>query len=389
MIKPALLCVLALTAPVLDAAGARGGKGVRYPAEQKTFLAEESGWEVIQVTTDPADDSGLYFTSHSFVPEDHGLVFTSRRTGAWNLYYLDLRTFAFVQLTDGKAIAGTGADVCAATREVFYRDGNLVKAVSLTTLKERTITTVPEGYSVGAAVSVTDAGDTVAFSISEKIHVATKTDVIYSDMNERFTKRPWSAVMIGRADGTGWHERARQKKWISHVIMSPTNPDLTLYCHEGRWDQVEQRMWLVSAAGNRPLRPEETPALSIGHEYWFPDGIHVGYQATYPKKAKMIGVADTRDGSYREYPTEFFDGHTQVSHDGRWFVGDGKESAPYLNLYHLVEGKLTGRHVFRHGSLFSQQHWHPHPAFSPDDRYVLFTSSRAGNGDVYLLRVKK
>ena len=364
-------------------------KGKVYPDEHKVLKAEESGFEVLQLTTNSADDSGLYFTSQSFVPDDNGLVFTSKRTGAWNLFYMNLKTFTFVQLTDSKKISGTGADVCAATHEVFYRDGQAIKAVSLKTLAEHTLTTVPDGYSVGSAMSVTASGEALAFSISEKITLTTKTDKIYSDMDERFAKRPWSAVWTGRADGTGWHEIARQKKWISHTMISPTNPNLILYCHEGRWGQVEQRMWLVNSDGtnNRPLRPEEKPEIAIGHEYWFGDGIHVGYQVRYPKGKPMIGVADVRDGTYHEYPAPFSDGHTQASHHGDLFIGDGSEKQPFLSLYRLEDGKLTGKHIFRHGSSFSQQHWHPHPAFSPDDAYVLFTSCREGNGDVYLIKL--
>lgn len=364
-------------------------KGKVYPAENKTFLAPESGCEVIQLTTNEADDSGLYFTSRSFVPEDNRLVFTSRRTGSWNLFYMNLKTFEFVQLTDSRKISGTGADVCAATHEVFYRDGQTIKAVHVKTLAERIITTVPDGYNVGAAVSVTASGQALAFSISESLTLTSKTSVIYSDMNEHFAKRPWSAVLTGRADGTGWHQVARQKKWISHTLICPTDPNLILYCHEGRWDQVEQRMWLVNAddRNNRPLRPEEKPEIKVGHEFWFGDGIHVGYQASYPKAAKTIGIADTRDGSFCEYPAPFSDGHVQASHQGNLFVGDGSDKEPFLNLYKLETGKLTGRHLFRHGSSFSQQHWHPHPAFSPDDALVVFTSSRAGNGDVYLIKI--
>jgi len=364
-------------------------KGKIYPAENKTLTAKESGYEVLQLTSSPADDSGLYFTSQSFVPADNGLVFTSRRTGAWNLFYMNLKTFEFVQLTDSKAISGTGAEVCAATHEVFYREGKAVKAVHLTTLAERTIVTIPDNYSVGSAISVTADGSALAFSITSNIVLTTKTKVIYSDMDEHFAKRPWSAVMTGKADGTGWHEIARQQKWLSHTLISPTNPNLILYCHEGRWNQVEQRLWLVSADGSnqRALRPEEMPEISIGHEFWFADGIHVGYQVRYPKGPAQIGVADTRDGTYHEYPTPFSDSHTQASHHGDLFIGDGSNKEPFLSLYRLVEGKLTGRHIFCHDSSFSEQHWHPHPSFSPDDSCVLFTSCRAGNGDVYLIKI--
>lgn len=384
-----LLCLtttILAGALTLGAATATSSKGKVYRSEHKIFTTPESGLEVIQLTTDPADDSALYFTGNSFVPLDNGLVFASRRTGTWNLFYLNLKNFSFVQLTDGSNISGIGAEVCAATREVFYRDGREIKAVHLKTLVERTITTVPEGYNVSAAVSVTAAGDALAVAISEIIPLTTKTDVIYSDMDERFEKRPWSAVLTGRTDGTGWHEVARQKKWISHVLINPRDAGVILYCHEGKWDRVEQRLWLVNAdgTGNRPLRPEETPELRIGHEFWFADGLHVGYQAQ--DSTKRIGVANTRDGTYQEYVTPFSDGHVQASPDGKLFVGDGSDRAPFLNLYRLENGRLTGGPIHRHGSSRSQQHWHPHPAFSPDGKFVIFTSSQEGNGNVYLIR---
>ena len=366
-------------------------KGKVYPDEHKVIIAEESGYEVLQLTTNSADDSGLYFTSRSFVPDENGLVFTSRRTGAWNLFYMNLKTFTFVQLTDSKKISGTGAEVSPATHEVFYSEGRMIKAVHLKTLAERVVTTVPEGYSLGSALSVTASGKALAFSITTNLVLTTKTKVIYSDMDEHFAKRPWSAVLTGNADGSGWHEIARQEKWLSHTLISPQNPKLILYCHEGRWNQVEQRLWLVNADGSNihPLRVEEKPEISIGHEFWFEDGIHVGYQVSYPKGPKMIGVADTRDGSVHEYQAPYTDGHVQASHHGNLFVGDGSDKDPSLNLYQLADGKLTGRHIFKHGSSFSQQYWHPHPAFSPDDAYVLFTSCRAGNGDVYLIKLPR
>ena len=108
-----------------------------------------------------------------------------------------------------------------------------------------------------------------------------------------------------------------------------------------------------------------------------------------PKSPKMIGVADARDGMFVEYRAPFSDGHTNASHHGNLFVGDGSDKEPFINLYELKDGKLTGRHIFRHGSSFAQQHWHPHPAFSPEDKFVLFTSKRAGAGDVYLIRIAR
>lgn len=365
-------------------------KGKVYPAEHKTFVAPESGLEVIQLTSDPADDAHLYFTGDGFVPEDRGLVFASKRTGRWNLFYLNLDTFQFVQLTDGKKISGTGAVVSPATMEAYYRDGSEIKAVHLKTLAERTVTTVPKGYNV-STLSVTVDGRALAFSIQEDIPITTKTAKIYSDMAERFQKRPWCAVVTGRTDGTGWRETIRIKKWISHTLVNPLNEHIILYCHEGSWGDVEQRMWIVDSAGrsNQPLRREETPAVKIGHEFWFRDGIHVGYQVHVPGEPKSIGIADVLDGSYNEYPAPYSDGHVQASSTGETFVGDGSEKEPFLNLYKLADGKLTGRRLWKHEGSFAQQYWHPHPRFSPDDKHVLFTSNRGGNGNLYLIKLEE
>lgn len=376
--------------PAPSAAAQTSLKGKIYPDEHKSFAAPESGQEVIQLTTDSADDAHLYFTGDGFVPEDHGLVFTSKRTGRWNLFYMNLENFQFVQLTDGKKISGTGAVVSPKTMEAYYRDGAEIKAVHLKTLAERTITTVPQGYNV-STLSVTVDGRTLAYSIQEDIPITTKTDKIYSDMAERFQKRPWSAVVTGHTDGTGWHEAIRIKKWLSHTLINPLNENIILYCHEGSWGDVEQRMWVISASGrdNHPLRREEKPAVKIGHEFWFRNGIHIGYQVQVPGEPKSIGIVDVLDGSFNEYPTPYGDSHVQASSTGETFVGDGSDKEPYINLYKLADGKLTGRHLWKHEGSFSQQYWHPHPRFSSDDKYVLFTSSRGGNGNVYLIKLEE
>jgi len=363
-------------------------KGKIYPDEHKTFTAPESGLTVIQLTSDPADDAQLYFTNDGFVPADHGLVFTSKRTGAWNLFYLKLDTYQIVQLTDAKKIDGISVAVSPTTMEAYYHEANAIKAVHLKTLVERVINLVPAGYTV-SPLSVTATGKALAYSIQEDIPIASKTDTIYSDAAERFKKRPWCAVVTGHTDGTGWHEVIRQKKWFNHTLLNPLNENLILYCHEGPWAAVEQRMWLVDSGGrdNHMLRREFLATVQIGHEYWFRDGIHVGYMVIDPPSPKSIGIADVLDGSYSEYPTPFNDTHTQTNSTGDTFVGDGTEQEPYLNLYQLADGNLTGRHLWKHESSFTQHAWHPHPRFSPDDKFILLTSNRGGDGNLYLIKL--
>jgi oligogalacturonide lyase len=371
---------------------ALAAKGGHFPAETR-MVTNESDYSVLQLTTNLADDAVIYFTNEAYSPSDNMLVFTSKRSGAWNLFGLDLKSYEIVQLTDSKHIQGTGAVVAPQTREVFFKDGDHIKALSLMTLAERVVVDLPKGFINSAAVTASPDGKVIALSQTEDISITTKTDIIYSDLNERFEKRPFSQIFTGNGDGSDWHMVAGQKKWVSHALLAPKAPYTLLYCHEGAWERVEQRMWLIQRNNmyNRKLREEEKPDLLIGHEYFFPDGVHVGYHGNYasPDKRSFIGIADIRDGVYNEYITPDGNRHTHANADGTLFVGDGNPRAPFISVYALHDGKLEPILQFRHDGSWDKQEWHPHPRFLPDGRRIVFASNKGGDGNIYLLTLKK
>jgi len=77
--------------------------------------------------------------------------------------------------------------------------------------------------------------------------------------------------------------------------------------------------------------------------------------------------------------------HPNASHDGRWFVSDVRPNGE------IVVGSLkTGRYrllCHSESSFGRPQYTHPHPFFSPDNRYVIFNSDRTGLGQIYLAEV--
>jgi Tol biopolymer transport system component len=77
--------------------------------------------------------------------------------------------------------------------------------------------------------------------------------------------------------------------------------------------------------------------------------------------------------------------HPNASHDGRWFVSDVRPNGE------IVVGSLkTGRYrlLCQSESSFGRpQYTHPHPFFSPDNRYVIFNSDRSGLGQIYMVEV--
>lgn len=59
-----------------------------------------------------------------------------------------------------------------------------------------------------------------------------------------------------------------------------------------------------------------------------------------------------------------------------------------MALYRFDGGYDRPAWLCEHGGDFSLQIGHPHPIFSPDDRWVLFTSNKGGVCQVYMAEVR-
>ena len=57
--------------------------------------------------------------------------------------------------------------------------------------------------------------------------------------------------------------------WINHLLFSPSDPTLLMYCHEGPWQKVD-RIWTIRTDGTEnTLIHKRTMAQEIaGHEFW-------------------------------------------------------------------------------------------------------------------------
>ena len=72
--------------------------------------------------------------------------------------------------------------------------------------------------------------------------------------------------------------------WINHLLFSPTDPTLLMYCHEGPWQKVD-RIWMIHTDGtHNTLIHKRTMVMEIaGHEFWGLDGQTIWYDWQYPK----------------------------------------------------------------------------------------------------------
>jgi len=351
----------------------KGGKGQWLPSERRKYKDEVTGYEVWQMTQAKGGNVNLYFSCCSFTKDNRGLVFTSGRTGKSELFMTDMKSGRLQQLTAAETGVGY-ATVCPAANSICYYDNGAVWWLNIGTLETRKIFTIPEGYG-SDSLSVDDTGRYAAFVYNKRLEKPVSNELTHD-----------SIIVRVRTDGSG-HEKIHQEGfWVSHVLINPTDPDTILFCHEGGWNKVAQRMWTVHVKTRQltKIRVEETPEISVGHEYWTEHGAAVGYHGSYQGR-QWLGRVNKDGTNTREWTLTAPTGHACGSEDGRYLVADGNIDFPYISLVRTMGNIGILFPLFSRGKLTSTMP-HAHAAFSPDNKWIVFCSSRDGEPNVYLVR---
>ena len=347
-----------------------------------------TGVRVLRLAGGDFDNVHPYFTSTSFFGDAADqVVFFSNRSGRFELYLLEIHSGRLVQLTEGSVISPSGACL-GRTGQLFYFDGPELHCLKIEGMKDQVLYRVPTGFEAHLPTCTAD-GRYVAFAYKERMAQSTETNRIYSTMAETYFQRPRSVIMrIDSSNGeavAAWGEQT----WISHVIIHPTDPNLILFCHEGGSTNVTQRMWTVDlnehlARQAKPLYLQR-PGESCVHEYFTRQG-DVGFQYTLEsgEQREEFNAFIRPNGTWiRQYRLPGARaGHMQSNSDNSLVVGDcgylgpgDKEGNRYMSLMTHVNGRVVVRRLCQHRSSWKTQNSHPHPVFSPDDKWVLFLAA--------------
>jgi oligogalacturonide lyase len=203
--------------------------------------------------------------------------------------------------------------------------------------------------------------------------------------------------------------------WVNHLLFSPTDPELLMYCHEGMWQKVD-RIWLIHTDGtHNTLIHKRTMAMEIaGHEFWGLDGQTIWYDWQFPKGEDFFlagyNLETGKRTAYHMQRNEWSI-HFNLTQDLDLFTGDGGDSgqvaeAPdgewielfYPHMIPIGEGALNESTfwqpgVFKSEHLVNMTHHNyraePNVRFSPDKKYVFFTSNMFGPSYIFGVEVKK
>ena len=202
--------------------------------------------------------------------------------------------------------------------------------------------------------------------------------------------------------------------WVNHLLFSPADPTLLMYCHEGPWQKVD-RIWTIRTDGSQnTLVHKRTFAQEIaGHEFWGLDGktIWFDWQPIKGEDFYLAGYGVDAAHLKRAYHMERNEWsiHFNVTRDESLFCGDGGDpgqvaKAPngeYIELFHPEMKRVDGinspdfiqPYTFRAEHLVSMKKHNyklePNVRFSPDKSMVIFTSTMYGPSYVFGVEVAK
>lgn len=357
-------------------------------SERQSYTDRQSGVTVTQLTNYKGHSHHFYFTNPGWYAGGQKLLISSDRNNRTNLYGIDMVSGEIEQLTDLEPVPlpREFEFLRASTNPVrdevyFWHDLNLM-ALDLETGHARVLYELEPGWSISMTNCSAD-GRHIRFGIWEDLSDKIETDLLrgYVGFAETWAAKPLSQVMSVATDGSHSEVLFEEQYWIGHVNTSPTQPNLLTFCHEGPWNKVDNRIWgLDSDTGKvwkiRPTSEDET----VGHEYWYRDGIHIGYHGVNEAGRPYLGRIRYDNSEQLECDFPGQTGHI-FSRDESLIVGDG---AGVIRVWRKEGDRYSEPRILcRHDSAMRIQQTHPHPVISPDGSYVVFTSDRSGYGNVY------
>jgi oligogalacturonide lyase len=197
--------------------------------------------------------------------------------------------------------------------------------------------------------------------------------------------------------------------WVNHLLFSPSDPTLLMYCHEGPWQKVD-RIWMIhtDGTGNRLIHPRTMLNEIAGHEFWGLDGETIWYDWQYPKGEDFfLAGYNLKTGQRTAYhmQRDEWSIHFNLTRDLSLFCGDGGDpgqvarahDGEWIELFHpqLLEGgkgalndpKFWQPGVFHSERLVNMSHHYyrqePNVRFAPDKSLVIFTSNMFGASYVF------
>lgn len=410
----------------------------------RTWVDKDTGHRVIRLT-DEAGSSGFYFNVNAYTPDLKQMIYSAPD----GIHAMDLatrKTRLIVPNPPRPAAAGTESDTPfrlggvhaiiagRVTQSIFYTvadPGTRVVSIYKADVYTGKVTKFCD-LPKGASVATINADETLGAGTYNESPNATEYGANRVNppgvqagplvqpankgemMEQRLASR--TPVVFFTIDiRTGkMTTLMHSTDWIGHMLFSPTDPTLLMYCHEGPWQKVD-RIWMIHADGthNTLIHKRRIANEIAGHEFWGLDGQTIWYD-WQPIKGQDFYLAgyNLKTGKRTAFHMERSEWsiHFNLTKELDMFTGDGGDpgqvakalDGEWIELFHPqmlgIDGALNEPDFFQPG-VFHSEHLvnmsahnyklEPNVRFSPDKSMVIFTSNMFGKSYVFGVETAK
>lgn len=394
----------------------------------KTWIDKDTGRRVTRLTDEPGSAS-FYFNVNAYTPDGKEMVYTTPE----GISVLDLATHKTRSVVKGKVHT---LEVGHKTQSIFYVKND-----------ERAVykTNVDTGETTFLA-KLPPRGNIVTVNADETLAAGTYDEV--DKPNEQYGRNGAApAAAAGGTTQTSPLDQPRNKgemmerrlaariplvlytldlrngkvtpllhstDWVNHLLFSPSDPRLLMYCHEGPWHKVD-RIWTIWTDGtHNTLMHKRTMAMEIaGHEFWGQDGKTVYYDLQTPKGEDFwVASLNLETGKRNWYHMDRNEWsiHFNVNEKTGLFTGDGGDPkqvarAPdgeWIYLFRpkkiesegmINEPDMVQAWTFQSEKLVNMSKHNytlePNVSFTPDMKMVIFRSNMFGPTYVFGVDLEK
>lgn len=382
------------------------------PSQMSTFIDKKSGREIIKLTGSGVNDH-LYFTENSFYSDDKHILYIHydgnlNEGGLPNLYKMNLDSGESVQLTDfapednpsGFNKSPDGEFITYMKRGelyVFYPESGV----------ERLIARPPIGFKFGStSVSFDKRYVAIAAVKTPEIKSTGRLDENYAGFKDQFYATKVGRIYLAPVDGSGEIMLFEDTHWVGHVQFAPDTNEFLTYCHEGPWNYVQERIWMLNTI-TRTVKPCYSQAEndSLGHEFWTRDGLvfydnrgrgHDGTITSDKSQAvtmdyngeediPKVGFIDKDCKILRELELPYYCNHYHANKDNTKLVADAVND---IVLIDISTDTPSFEVLCEHNTSWRYQSSHCHPTYSWSNDAILYRSDCDAEGEPQLYLIK-
>jgi oligogalacturonide lyase len=383
-------------------------KGTLYPAESVRESDARTHAAIRRITSAAATHHHPFFMVPAYDDAMQWTIFASERTGKPQIFAEVRATGKLLQLTERDDVGDWSIHPSHDGHYVYFTAGTGGWRVHIPSGKEEQLMELtelvkppaPEAASPG--VTVVRAGarapqGEVALREKGMVGAAMGTTALSHD------DRYWAIKFnVGKAANlaiidtqSGESRIILTRDTVAHLQFCPDDNNLLFYA-----GPLTDRVWVINrdGTGNRRLY-QRAPGEWITHETWIPGTRELAI-TDWPHGVRAIQVdtgAERRVCSFNAW-------HPVADRTGKRMVADTNFPDIGLQLFNARDGigqpiplafpeassmgaHWAGPFPYENGPIevYAPQHTHPHPSFSPNGRYILYTSDRSGHAQLYEL----